>query len=139
MKRLGLFLAMLASASSAWCEMPSPTAVVEAFVAAFNAHDAEAMAEWVSDEVAWYGIDGGTISTEIQGRAALEAGMSEYFEGTPSVASGIEALSISGGYAVFRERVSWGPADNRRTQSALAVYRIDDGRIRAVWYFPAEP
>lgn len=139
MKRLSLFLAMLASTAAAWGEPPSPTAVVEAFVAAFNAHDAGAMATLVSEEVAWYGINGGAISTEVQGRTALEAGMSEYLDTTPSVASGIEDLTVSGSYAVFRERVSWGAADDRRTQSALAVYRIDDGRIRAAWYFPAEP
>jgi len=139
MRRIVLFLATLASATAAWGEPPSPTAVVEAFVAAFNAHDAEAMAAWVSDEVAWYGIDGAAISTEVEGRAALEAAMSGYFAGTPTVTSGIENLTISGSYAVFRERVSWGAADDRRTQSALAVYRIEDGRIRAVWYFPAEP
>jgi len=38
-----------------------------------------------------------------------------------------------------RERVRWQGKSGERTQSALAVHELQDGRIRRVGYFPAQP
>ena len=42
-----------------------------------------------------------------------------------------------GPYVAIRERVSWTAKSGRRTQTALGVYEVRDGRVRRVWYYPA--
>ena len=36
------------------------------------------------------------------------------------------------------ERASWAGKEGRKSQSSLAVYEIEAGRVANVWYYPAE-
>ncbi len=116
----------------------SPAGVVEDFIAAYNRHDAEAMAGLVSPDVAWYGVEGAAVRVDARGREALQEAMSRYFEALPSVGARVEGPFVTGNYVVFREHVRWESGGESRRQSALAVYRVEDGLIREVWYFPAD-
>ncbi len=33
----------------------------------------------------------------------------------------------------------WQGKNGERTQSALAVYEVEEGRVRRVWYYPVQP
>ncbi|WP_290653160.1 nuclear transport factor 2 family protein [Idiomarina sp.] len=52
---------------------------VERFVAAFNAHDAEKMAQYVTEDVQWLSVSGDKISIETSGKENLVKAMSGYF------------------------------------------------------------
>lgn len=113
----------------------SPLATVEAFFAAFNDHDPEAMAELLAPDVRWYSVKDGDVAVEARGREALIEGMRQYFNDLPDVRSSIEQPFVDGPRVVFRERVTWGAGE--RQQAATAIYRVVDGRISRAWYFSA--
>ncbi len=108
-------------------------------VETFNRHDAEGFRGLVTDDVAWYMVEGDEVVAYSEGVGALVSGMEGYFAGTPGVRAELEHVHAAGSYAFARERVSWTGADGgTRSQAAYCCYEIRDGRINAVWYFPAE-
>ncbi len=114
--------------------------VVLALVAAFNAHDAELMGQYVAEDVIWVGIgERDATYIEAEGREALIAGMKGYFEALPTVRSDIESRVTTGPYVAYRERVFWQGEDGEETQAALGVYEVKDGAVHRVWYYPAVP
>lgn len=114
-----------------------PLKIVRAFMAAFNAHDVEAMRGLLSPEASWYSVSDGGMTTEAGTRAELLDGMRQYFSDVPDVHSTIEEPLVNGSQVAFRERVTW--SDGERSQSALAVYEVRDGRIHAAWYHATAP
>ena len=113
--------------------------VVRAMVEAFNAHDVEAMIAHVHEDVAWLNLNGNGISVEVEGSAALAEGMTSYFASIPTARAEIVSEMTSGPYVILRERAFWKTKDGERSQSALAVYEVRDGKVKRVWYYPAEP
>ena len=45
---------------------------------------------------------------------------------------------MSGSFVAIREHVRWQTETGEKSQAALAVYEVRDGKIRRVWYYPAE-
>ena len=64
--------------------------------------------------------------------------MKEYFDNFKTVSSELEDATVSGGYVTVRERVRWIRSGEEKSQSSLSVYRISDGLIMNVWYFPVD-
>jgi len=116
-----------------------PIAAVEALTAAFNDHDVDAMLALVSDEVEWLSVNGATVGVEAAGKQTLSEGMAGYFDSCPSCRSALEQLMPAGSRVCAFERASWESADGPDSQHSLAVYELQDGRVRRVYYFPAEP
>jgi hypothetical protein len=107
--------------------------------AQFNDHDIEGMRQFVTDDVAWYSIEGDELGVSARGVEALVAGLTGYFAALPSVRAEIEHVHAAGSYAVARERVTWLDAEgNEKSQAAYSMYQMVDGKIESVWYFPAE-
>lgn len=129
-------LLALVLASSAWAQ--SPDEVVERYMAAYNDHDVDAMLELVDPDIQWLSVDGDRISVETDGAEALAEAMRGYFEAVPSTRSSIESMMVSGQRVSVRERAHWESSGQPRSQAALAVYEISEGRIVRVWYFSAE-
>jgi hypothetical protein len=113
--------------------------VVERFLEAFNRHDVEAMLALAHPEIQWLSVEGEKISVETAGAAALGESMRKYFRSLPSSRSSIEGAVEAGRFVSVRERARWEGKSGERTQSALAVYEVDEGRVRRVWYYPAQP
>jgi len=135
-------VALIAAAAPlpAFAEEPDPAlAAVRTLLAAFNAHDVDAMCKAVTEDAGWYAVDGASIAVEAAGREALRDGMTRYFQALPTVRSRFESEAVSGAYVMVRERASWTADGEERSQSSLAVYRVEDGRVAAVWYYPVEP
>lgn len=131
---------LIATSSLAASQPVAPEQVLAGLYQAFNAHDPSTMGRWVAENVQWLSVDGASIAVEAEGKAALIAGMADYFAALPSVRSETEQVMQSGRYVTVREHVSWTGSDGAgRSQSALAVYEIDESVVLRVWYFPAEP
>lgn len=112
----------------------SPETTVRSAYDAFNARDAEAFVSHVSEDVRWMSVSGESVRTETSGRDALRTYLARYFRSVPTVQSRIESLIVASSFVAVHERVTWRSASGEKTQSALAVYQVNDGRIVAVWY-----
>jgi hypothetical protein len=129
-----LYIAAIASAAGA-----SPELTVRALYDAFNARDADALVAHVTDDVQWNTVAGQSITVETSGKSALRASMVRYFRSMPTVRSQIEGILPAGDFVTVHERVTWRRGDVEQTQSAVAVYKVREGRIAAVWYFEVMP
>ena len=133
----GLLLSLLVIAQSA----PAVTAeaVVRKLYADFNTHSADALVANVAENVQWMQITGDKIAMEASGREPLRASMARYFKSTPTVQSTIESLMAAGDFVTVHERVRWRSGAAEKTQSAVAVYRIKESKVAAVWYYDVMP
>ena len=116
-------------------ELPAP---IRGLMEAYNAHDAAAMLEYVTGDVEWLSVAGAEISVEARGRANLAGGMIEYFAELPSARAEIERFLVAGSLVTVVERAYWKVEDAEHSQASLAVYELQDDKIRRVWYYPAE-
>lgn len=133
-----IFLASLLALAAAGARAQSPAEVVERYLDAYNDHDVDAMLEFVHPDIQWLSIDGDRVRIETDGTEALAQAMRGYFEAVPSTRSSIETMMVSGNRVSVRERAHWKSSGQARSQTALSVYELVEGRIRRVWYFPAE-
>ena len=111
---------------------------VERFVAAFNAHDAEKMAQYVTENVQWLSVNGDKITVETSGKENLVKVMSGYFTSCPSCQSQLEDFTVLGSRVSVVEEASWRRNGELRSQKSLAVYEFSNNLIHRVYYFPAE-
>lgn len=112
--------------------------VVYSYVEAYNQRDLAGMAALMHDEVEWLSIDGSDVTVMARGKADLVTQMEAYFASPQVTQSSIEALVVDGDFRSARERAHWVASDGQtQSQSSLAVYQLEDGLIRRVWYYPA--
>jgi len=111
---------------------------VEQFFVAFNAHDIDAMAALVAEDVDWLRIAGDKITIETRGKKALLASMDEYFKSCPTCQSTFSDTISTAGRVSAIETASWQGKSGLRSQRALFVYEFAEGLIQRVYYFPAE-
>ncbi len=114
-------------------------AQVRDFIAAFNAHDPEAMMALVTDDIEWLSVSGTAIATDALGKDTLRRQMTDYFAGCPTCRSRLSEVVASSQRVVTVEVASWQGKAGPREQRGVAVYEFADGKIRRVYYFPAEP
>jgi uncharacterized protein (TIGR02246 family) len=115
-----------------------PVATVRSFVDAFNARDLDGMAALVTDDVEWLSVDGRDVGTETEGKAALRSTMEEYFRSCPSCQSELGQVVATGDRVAAVETARWEGKDGPSSQRSLSIYELRDGRIRRVYYYPAE-
>ncbi|ATZ73389.1 hypothetical protein CWC33_06600 [Idiomarina sp. X4] len=111
---------------------------VEQFVAAFNAHDAERMAQYVTKDVQWLFVSGDEITVETSGKDNLVTAMSGYFESCPSCQSQLANFTVLGRRLSVVEEASWRQNGKPRSQKSLTVYEFSNNLIHRVYYFPTE-
>lgn len=111
---------------------------VERFVAAFNAHDSEAMARLVSDDVAWLSITGNDVDVEVTGKNELVASMTAYFKSCPTCQSELSGIISTSGRVSAIEITRWQGNSGEKSQRSISVYEFSDGMIQRVYYFSSE-
>lgn len=117
---------------------PSELQVAVAYVEAYNARDLEAMLALMHDDVEWLSVQGSGVEAFASGKADLAAQMESYLASPSATFSTVEGSVGDGAFVAVREVAHWTDAEgNARSQSALAVYEIEDGLVRRVWYYPA--
>ena len=136
-KALVLFLAFLPAPAWAQDAAPGERAVLDAFFAAFNAHDVEAMTQYVTGDIEVVYLDDAGVADRSDGVDALTVSMRGYFESLPSARAEIVDVIIDGERLAVRERAFWSTGEGEaRSQTSLSVYRFEGGLIASVWYFP---
>ena len=113
-------------------------ALVEDYVAAFNAQDSAAMARMVTDDVQWLSVNGDSVAVETAGREALVKAMDSYFASCASCRSKLVDVQVLGSRVSVIEEASWLAGDERRAQSSIAVYEFEGSLITRVYYFVSE-
>ena len=112
---------------------------VRSFVDAFNARNVDGMLALAADDIQWLSVDGAKVSTETQGKEALRASMTKYFQQCPTCRSELLWIKTAGSRITAHERASWtNRAGAAVSQSGLSVYELKGGKIIRVYYFPAE-
>lgn len=99
---------------------------------AYNAHDVEAFAACYSEDVRIVRLPGGEPVAE--GREALRALYGDLFRREPGRRAELLARMTCGRFAVDHERVTAAPGAEPRF--AVAIYEVEDGLIRRVWFPP---
>jgi hypothetical protein len=117
---------------------PDNARAVEAFVAAFNARDVDAMLALATDDIAWLSIDGTAVSVETSGKAALAESLRKYFASCPTCRSEVVIGAQTTARVAAVETATWTAASGPRSQRSLSIYEFVEGRIRRVFYYPAE-
>ncbi|MGJ8559104.1 MAG: nuclear transport factor 2 family protein [Litorimonas sp.] len=115
----------------------TPHPVVVAHVEAFNAGDIAAMGQVEHADIEWLRIVDSTVIVDVVGREELASIMTDYRMSNPTVIGTLRDWSVNGDYVSVTETASWVTEDGqKKAQSALTVYQIEDNLIRRVWYYP---
>ncbi|MEO0420171.1 MAG: nuclear transport factor 2 family protein [Pseudomonadota bacterium] len=140
-KSLGLAAAalMLPTGMAAAQEVqPSELQVAVAYVDAYNARDLNAILALMHEDVEWLSIEGSETVAFASGKAELAAQMEDYLASPDATFSTVEGSVGNGRFVAVREVAHWtDDKGNSRSQAALAVYEIEGGLVRRVWYYPA--
>ena len=116
---------------------PSELDVVHNLTRAFNAHNVEGMLKWVHDDVKWFFIQDDKLEMSTSGKDELQTAMLGYFDSIPSAQSEVLDQLINGPFIVFKERASWESSAGKKSQTAVGVYEVVNGKVKRVWYYPA--
>lgn len=117
----------------------APIHVLNALIEAFNDHAPKKMTKQVDQAVELYYVDEkGKSERAVSSASELEKEMVGYFRAIPDVSSTIEDPTVVGRFISVRERAEWTRQGKKFSQSSLAVYEILNGKIRRVWYYPAQ-
>lgn len=112
--------------------------VVNALMAAFNAHDADKMREYWAQDVAWIELSGDQASVVTNSAAQLHDELVEYFKAYPTVSSSLEDIAVNGDFLTAVERPVWEQDGERMSQASVVVYEIIDGKVKRFWYYPPQ-
>jgi hypothetical protein len=112
--------------------------VVADYVDAYNARDLEAMSGLMHPDIQWLSVEEASIEIVADGKSDLSAQMRAYMDSSAATTSEIVDEVEDGCFIAVREIARWAALDGtERSQSALAVYELEDGTVRRVWYYPS--
>lgn len=114
------------------------TAPVTAFVEAYNARQLSPMTALMHPDIQWLAIDGDSVVVMADGKADLSAQMETYMASPSATRSTLSTPIVDGRFVAVQETAHWtNDAGDATAQSSLAIYELEDGLIRRVWYYPA--
>lgn len=112
--------------------------IISDYVQSFNDCDLQAASILMHEEIEWLTITDSAVDATTQGKASLVEALTAYMAKGCSTVSTLSDWSVNGPHIAVKETASWTNADGVfQSQSATAVYEIEDQLIRRVWYFPA--
>lgn len=117
---------------------PSPEDVVQRQLVAYNARDVAAFAANYADDVAVVRLPEGSPGA-FTGQERLRQVYGRAFQERADVGVKIEKRIVQGSFVVDQETFvhRWDPAQRR--PAGTAVYQVEDGRIRRVWFLTDPP
>jgi hypothetical protein len=117
----------LESASKTPVTVSAEERVVQAQLEAYNRHDIDAFVATYAADVRGYRYpDQQTFA----GLDSLRTGYAQFFAGAPNVRATVLARIVQGRFVIDHEELTGLP--NGRTQRAVAIYEVRDGRIATV-------
>jgi hypothetical protein len=108
----------------------APAAIVQAQVDAFNKGDSDRFSSFYADDVELFDL-GSTSAPTLSGRAALIARYKPMLSKYHPKATIISRI-VSGSFVIDHEKTEAG----RRSTTGVAIYRVEGGKIRRVWFTP---
>lgn len=130
--------ASLALAACAGASSDAPNPVIEAYVAAYNAHELDEMSARMHPDIEWISLEGSEAIIYTSGKNALIAELKSHFAEPSASTSQLSNWSKTGPYISVTESIrqeSAAPGDY--LPASLSVYELDGDLIRRVWYYPA--
>jgi hypothetical protein len=113
--------------SSDSAAVSEPEKIVQEQLEAYNRHDVEAFLKTYSAEIKLYEFPDKELSS---GLDAMRKTYGKLFEREPDRKAKIARRIVQGDYVIDHEEVSGGG----RKFTAVAIYRVKDGKIAAVWF-----
>ncbi len=101
--------------------------IVQEQLEAYNRHDVDAFLKTYSAEIKLYDFPDKELSS---GLDAMRKTYGKLFEREPDRKAKIAKRIVQGDYVIDHEEVSGGG----RKFTAVAIYRVKDGKISAVWF-----
>jgi hypothetical protein len=114
-------------AASATPTVSEPEKIVQEQLEAYNRHDVDAFLKTYSSEIKLYEFPDKELSS---GLDAMRKTYGKLFEQQPDRKARIAKRIVHGDFVIDHEEVSGGG----RKFTAVAVYRVKDGKINAVWF-----
>ena len=111
--------------------------VVLNYVNAFNAQDIPAMLQNTTEDIKWMSVYGEQLSLETTGKAPLKQTLQHYYQQVPSIHSELLEKKSSGPFVYTVEKASWKSDGENKSQCSPAIYQLEKGLIKHVWYFAA--
>lgn len=106
----------------------SPERIVQQQVDAYNRHDLDSFLGFYSPDVKLYDFPDKEVSS---GLDAMRKTYGKLFADNPDLKVDIARRIVQGDTVIDQEAVS---VTNRRRFTAVAIYRVKDGKIAAVWF-----
>jgi ketosteroid isomerase-like protein len=103
-------------------------AAVEAFNAAFNDHDVDAVMDHMTDDVVFESTSP-PAGDRHEGAAAVRAAWEEFFRASPSAHFEAEDVIVAGDRCVVRWIYTWTDADGDGRIKGVDVLRVRDGKV----------
>lgn len=110
--------------------MRTPAQAAQEQLEAYNAHDVERFVAAYAEDVEAYDLP--ATVPHLTGRAALRERYAAYFAREPRVHCQVTARLVEGRYVFDQESLS-GYQDGR-SASCVAVYEVEQGLIRRIWF-----
>ena len=108
----------------------TPQELAQRQLEAYNAQDVERFAACYADDVEAYELPAGTLL--FRGRDALRVRYARLFAANPNLHCRLTGRIAEGAFVIDQEELT-GRADGGSAR-ALAIYQVEDGRIRRVWF-----
>ena len=108
--------------------VPGPESVVQEQVEAYNRHDIEAFLKTYSAEIKVFDFPD---KLRFSGLEAMRERYGKLFKSEPTPTVRIAKRIVQGDHVIDHEEVSRGA---ERQLTAVAIYRVEGGKITAVWF-----
>jgi uncharacterized protein (TIGR02246 family) len=106
----------------------SPERVVQEQVEAYNRHDLDSFLGFYSPDVKLYDFPGKEVSSGLE---SMRKTYGKLFADNPDLKVDIVKRIVQGDTVIDQEAVS---VSSRRRFTAVAIYRVKEGKIAAVWF-----
>ena len=104
-------------------------AAVDAFNAAFNRHEVEAVMALMTDDCVFENTGPAPDGTRYEGQTAVRAAWDDFFAASPTDAFVAEETFANGDRCVVRWRYQWNAADPAAHVRGVDVIRVRDGKV----------
>ncbi len=132
-----LLLSLMACAEKKPVSAANGQIVVD-YMNAYNEQDIESMAGMLHEDFQWLNINEDDLSEIAGGRDQLLEELQGYFA-SPNLTKGVLSdVSLNGQFVSALETVYYLSDGVEKSQASISVYEIDAGKLRIVWYFPAQ-
>ena len=113
----------------------TPAEAAEEQLQAYNAHDVERFVAAYSPDVECFDLP--ACAPYLVGRAALAERYTAFFAAEPAIHCRVVHRAVEGAFVIDQEELT-GRRDGR-TGSCFAIYQVEQGLIRRVWFAKGAP